>query len=106
LSPRLTFSIENPVTALQDDLSSSIPDNSSSKGFDIFSAATKLHAYQAKLLEMGQAHVKFAFEFSQRLAASRSPFEFPSVVAEFTSKRIAMLSQQTKELVGLSAKHG
>jgi len=72
---------------------------------DIFADAAKVHAYQAKLLEMGQAHVNVAFESSQRLVAIRSPLEFPNVIAEFTSKRIAILSQQTKELVGLSTKH-
>jgi hypothetical protein len=31
-------------------------------------------AYQAKLLEMTQANMQFAFDFSQRLATIRSPF--------------------------------
>ena len=103
--PAAPLPIVNPVTALHDDLPLMIPDNSSRRGFDIFAAAAKVHAYQAKLLEVGQAHMNVAFEFSHRLAAIRSPLEFPSVIAEFTGKRIAMLSQHTKELVELSAKH-
>jgi hypothetical protein len=40
-------------------------------------------AYQAKLLEMAQGNMTFAFEFSQRLAAIRSPAEFLRVTTEF-----------------------
>ena len=54
--------------------------------------------------EMAQANMTFAFEFSQRLAAIRSPLEFLNVIAEFTSKRIAMLGKYSKEMVELSAK--
>jgi hypothetical protein len=36
-----------------------------------------VRAYQAKLLEMAQANMQFAFEFAQRLATIRSPVEFP-----------------------------
>jgi hypothetical protein len=75
-----------------------------SKGFDLFSATANVGYYQAKLLEMALANVKFAFEFSQRLAAIRSPVEFPTVIAEFTSKRMAMFGKYTKEMADVSTK--
>jgi hypothetical protein len=40
------------------------------------SAAANMQVYQAKLLEMAQANMQFAFEFGPRLATIRSPFEF------------------------------
>jgi hypothetical protein len=82
--------VENPATALQDDCKRTITDNDSKKGFEFSSATANVRAYQAKLLEMAQADMQFAFEFAQRLATIRSPVEFPRVIAEFTSKRIAM----------------
>jgi hypothetical protein len=66
------------------------------------SKALSVRAYQAKLLEMAQANMTFAFEFSRRLATIRSPVEFPIVFAEFTSKRIAMFAKYTKEMAELS----
>ena len=96
--------IENPVTALQEDFKKTMTVNSLSKGFDLSSATANVRAYQAKLLEMAQANMTFAFEFSQRLATIRSPVEFLTVIAEFTSKRIAMFSQYTKEMAELSTR--
>jgi len=96
--------VENPVTALQDDCKQTMTDNDSKKGFDFSSATANVRAYQAKLLEMAQANMQFAFEFAQRLATIRSPFEFPSVIAEFTSKRVAMFRQHSKEMAELSTK--
>jgi hypothetical protein len=74
----------------------------SKKTFDFSSATANVRAYQAKLLEVAQANLQFAFEFAQRLAAVRSPLEFLSVTAEFTSKRIAMFQEYSKELAELS----
>jgi Phasin protein len=92
----------HPVTALQDE-SKQMTDNVSNRGIDLLSSANaNVQAYQAKLLEMAQANMQFAFEFAQRLAAIRSPVEFPGVIAEFTSKRIAMFRRHTTEMVGLS----
>ena len=96
--------IDNPVTALQEDSKKTMTVNSLSKGFDLSSATANVRAYQAKLLEMAQANMTFAFEFSQRLATIRSPFEFLNVIAEFTSKRIAMFGKFSKEMAELSAK--
>jgi len=71
---------------------------SSSKKATNFSLATaNVPAYQAKLLEMAQANIQFAFEFAQRLVTIRSPVEFPSVIAEFTNKRIALFRKYSKE---------
>ena len=104
LKPAAPLAIENPVTALQEDVSQTMTDNSLSKGFDLSSATANVRAYQAKLLEMAQANMTFAFEFSQRLATIRSPVEFLTVIAEFTSKRIAMFGKYSKEMAELSTK--
>ena len=53
---------------------------------------------------MAQANMTFAFEFSQRLATIRSPVEFFTVIAEFTSKRIGMFGKYSKEMAELSTK--
>lgn len=95
--PTAPVAIENPVTTPQTN-------SGLSKGFDLLSATANVGSYQAKLLEMALANVTFAFEFSQRLAAIRSPVEFPTVIAEFTSKRIAMFGKYTKEMADVSTK--
>ena len=74
-------------------------------GPDLLSSATaNVRAYQAKLLEIAQANMQFAFEYAQRLATIRSPVEFPGIIAEFTSKRIAMFRKHSTELTELSTK--
>jgi Phasin protein len=95
--------IENPVTAMQEDFKKTMTVNSLSKGFDLSAATANVRAYQAKLLEIAQANMTFAFEFSQRLATIRSPLEFLNVIAEFTSKRIAMFGKYSKEMAQISA---
>jgi hypothetical protein len=96
--------VENRATALQDVFSQMMRDNDSKKGFDLSSATANVQAYQAKLLEMAHANMQFAFEFAQRLATIRSPFEILSVFAEFTSKRIDMFRKYSKEMAEFSAK--
>jgi Phasin protein len=96
--------VEDRATALQDDFSQMMRDNDSKKGFDFSSATANVQAYQAKLLEMAQANMQFPFEFAQRLATIRSPVEIPSVIAEFTSKRIAIFQKYSKEMAELSTK--
>jgi hypothetical protein len=94
--------VENPVTALQDDCKQTMTDNDSK---NVFSSATaNVRAYQAKLLEMAQANMQLAFEFAQRLATIRSPVEILSVIAEFTSKRIAMFQKYSIEMAELGTK--
>jgi hypothetical protein len=72
------------------------------RGFDFVSATGNMVAYQAKLLEMTQANLRFAFEFSRRLVTIRSPFEFVDVVTEFTKRRADMLGKQSTEMVALT----
>ena len=91
-----------PATALEDVCKPTIMNNVSKKGIDFSSAGANVWAYQAKLLEMAQANMQFAFEFAQRLSTIRSPVEFPSVIAEFTSKRIAMFRKHSTEMAKLS----
>jgi hypothetical protein len=95
--------VENPVRALQDDDKQRMTDSDSQKRTNFSLTTANVRAYQAKLLEMAQANVQFAFQLTQKLAAIRSPVEFPSVIAEFTSKRIAMF-RKSKEMAELSAK--
>ena len=93
--------VENPAIALQDDYKQPVTDSDPEK--PPFSLATaNVQAYQAKLLEVTQANVQFAFEFAQRLAAIRSPVEYLSVIAAFTSKRIDMFRKHSKEIAELS----
>jgi hypothetical protein len=90
------------VTALQDDYEQTMTDSDSKKSTNFSLATANVGAYQAKLMEMAQANMQFAFEFAQRLAAIRSPVEFPNVIAELTSKRIAMFRKYSKEMATLS----
>jgi Phasin protein len=92
--------VEDRAIALQDDIKQTIKDNSK-RGFDFSSATATVLAYQEKLLEMGQANIQSSFEFTQRLATIRSPFEIFGVIAEFTGKRIAMFGKYSKEMTEL-----
>ena len=96
--------VENPVTASQDDYKQTITDSSSKNTTKLFLATANVPAYQAKLVEMAQANMQFAFEFAQSLATIRSPVDFPVVIAEFTSKRITMFWKFSKEMAELSTK--
>jgi hypothetical protein len=81
---------EKPAAGLPDDGKRTMSGNEAKNVPDFSSAATNVWAYQAKLLEMTQANMQFPFEFTQRLATIRSPFDLLSVMAEFTNKRMAM----------------
>jgi hypothetical protein len=97
--------VEKPATTLQDDCKQpTTTDNDSKKGFVFSSPTANVRAYQAKLLEMAQANMQLAFEFAQRLAMIRSPVEILSVIAEFTSKRIAMFQKYSIEMAELGTK--
>jgi len=82
-----------PAIAIQDE-----SNNDPTKGSDFSSATANVRAFQAKLLEVAQANMQFGFEFAQRLATIKSPVEFLSVTAEFTSKRSAMFLKHSKEI--------
>jgi hypothetical protein len=98
------LAIENPVTPLREDFKQAVTDNGLSRGFDFSFATASVRDYQAMLLEMAQANMRFPFEFSQRLATIRSPVEFFTVIVEFTSKRIAMFGKYSKQMAELSIK--
>jgi hypothetical protein len=87
---------ENRVAVLQDRFGQT-------KGFDFYLATANIMASQVKLLEMAQANMRFAFEFSQRLARIRSPFEFFDLIAEFTRRRTEMFGKYSKEMAALTA---
>jgi len=55
--------------------------------FDVFSASTNVGAFR-KLPEIALANMQLAFEFAQRLAQIKSPFEIPSVFAELAAKQL------------------
>jgi hypothetical protein len=103
-TPMVPLAIEHPVAARGENCEQARMDNVLRKGFDLPPAAANLRAYQAKLSEMAQANMKLAFEFSQRLAMIRSPVELLNVIAEFTTKRIALLGKYAIELVELGTK--
>jgi len=67
--------------------------NGPSKKPDYSMAATNMLAYQMKLLEMTHANMRLAFEFSQRLATIRTPYELLDVIFEFTYKRFYLVSK-------------
>ena len=96
--------VENPVTVSQDDYKQTMTASGSEKGTNFSLATANVPAYQAKLVEIAQANMQFAFEFARRLATIRSPVDFPIVIAEFTSKRIAMFGKFSKEMAELSTK--
>jgi hypothetical protein len=97
-----TLVVENPVAASQDEPEQETIVEDSKTRIDRSSAIGNVRAYQAKLLEIAQANTQFAFEYAQRLATIKSPVEFPVVIAEFTSKRIAMFRKHSAELAELS----
>jgi len=84
--------------ALQDDRSQKVRENKPKNAADFALLISNVQAYQAKLLEVTQANMQFLFEWSQRLATSRSPFDFMAVIAEFTGRRIIMNGKHSKEL--------
>jgi hypothetical protein len=88
----------NPASFLKDASAQTTMKDDLKHGSDFSSAATNVRAYQEKLLEIAQSNIQFSFEFTQRLAAIKSPVEIFSVIAELTSKRIAMFGKHISEL--------
>jgi len=64
--------------------------NDLTKAFNVFSATANVGAYQKKLPEIAQAYMQLAFQFAQRLAQIKSPFEMPGVVAELATQQLAI----------------
>jgi hypothetical protein len=96
--------VDNPAMVLQDGSKQTMTATEPKREPGFPSAMASAGAYQAKLLEMAQADMKLALEFAQRLAWMRSPFEFPSVITEFTTKRIDMFRKHSKEMAELTIK--
>ena len=101
-SKREVSVVESPAAALQGSLGEKIRDNNPKNDLDFPLAAANVQAYQAKLLEIAQANMQFAFEFGPRFATIRSPFEFFALIAEFTSRRFDMLQKHSKEMARYS----
>jgi hypothetical protein len=101
--PLAPLAIEHQVVVRQEENYKQATNNDL-KGFDFPSAAANVRAYQAKILEIAQGNMKLAFEFSQRLATIRSPVEFLILIAEFTTKRVALLGKYSIETVELGIK--
>ena len=103
--------VEDPTTALvgnptasQDHCKHTMRDTDPKQGFDFSSTTANVQAHQAKLLELIQANMQFAFEFAAKLAAIRSPVEILGVIVEFISKRIAMFQKFSIEMAELGTK--
>jgi hypothetical protein len=90
--------VENRVAGSQRGLSQAMRDKTPKKGFDFSLVTTNVQAHQTALLKMVQANMQFAFEFGQRLATTRSPFEFFAVISEFTSRQFEIFRQYSKQL--------
>ena len=102
--PIAPLAIEHPVVVRQEESYKQATNNDLRAGFDFPSSAANVRAYQAKISEIAQGNMKLAFEFSQRLATIRSPFEFLIVIGEFTTKRVALLGKYSIEMVELGIK--
>ena len=81
--------VESPALASRDESQRPMRENNATKAFDVFSAPENVRAPQTKLPEIAQA-MQLAFEFADRLAQIKSPFEFSSVLSELTIKQFAM----------------
>jgi hypothetical protein len=92
---------EPPAIALREQ---TMKDIDSKRGLDFSPSTANVRAYQAKLLELTQANMQFAFEFAAKLAAIRSPIEILGVIVEFTSNRIAMFQKFSIEMAELGTK--
>jgi hypothetical protein len=94
--------ILSPATLTHDDSKQKTTVTDSKTEFVRSSATANAGTYQAKLLEIAQANMQFALEFSQKFATIKSPVEFLRVMEEFTSKRIAMFRKHSKEWLSIS----
>jgi hypothetical protein len=82
--------MKNPAIASQDHIQRTTRGDDLTKALNVFTATANVWAYQRKLTEIAQANMLLAFEFTQRLAQIKSPFELPSVLSELTRKQSAM----------------
>lgn len=103
-SPLEVSLVPNPAIATQVDFKQTISDNDSKSRFGLSSATANVGTYQAKLLEIAQANIQFAFEFVQRFATIRSPVEFLTVTEDLTTKRMAMFRKYSREMAELGVR--
>jgi hypothetical protein len=87
--PAMVASVSEKST-MQDNGQPTMTQNDLLKAFNVFSATTNVAAYQRKLPEFVQAYMQLGFEFAQRLAQIKSPFEIASVFAELAPKQLAI----------------
>ena len=80
--------VESPAIASQDETRHTMSENDFAKAFDVFAPNTP--EYLAKLPEIAQANMQLAFEFAQRFAQIKSPFQIPSVLSELMFKQFAI----------------
>ena len=78
------------MAASHDDSQRTMRDNDVTKAFDAFSGMANVALYPRKLPEITQGYMQLAFDFAQRLAQIKSPFEIPSVFAELATKQLAI----------------
>jgi hypothetical protein len=64
-----------------------------------FPATSNLAVFETRLPDIAQVNMRLAFEFAQRLTQIRSPFEFPSVLSEFTLRQIAVFQEVVSSMV-------
>jgi hypothetical protein len=81
---------EKPTMASQDDSERTMRDSDLAKPFNVFSTMANVGAYQRRLPEVAQAYMQLPFEFAQRLAQIKSPFEIPSVFADLATKQFTI----------------
>ena len=85
--------VEDRTTAIIQDGISQLMRESALKKQPDYSLAPNMLAYQAKLLEMMHDSLGLAFEFNQRLATIRTPYEVFDLSVEFTKKRIHLITR-------------
>lgn len=85
--------IEDRTGILEEAIGQMMRDNRSRERPDYSFAMPNMLAYQTKLLEMTQANMRLAVEFSQRLARVRTPYEFFDVMLEFTYRRFYLITK-------------
>jgi hypothetical protein len=81
---------EKPTLASQDNSQPTMRQNDLMKAFNVFSAMTNIAAYQRRLPKLAQAYMQLGFEFTQKLAQIKSPFEISSVFADVAVKQLAI----------------
>lgn len=83
---------QGPTTPSQDNGQHTMKNSDVRTTLNVLSVMANVGAYQRKLPEISQAYMQLTFEFAQRLARIKSPFEIPSVLAELATRQLAILA--------------